>query len=123
MKIGCAVVLVILLILACLWKAGVLQAYMPTTQTGPAIPPSCVAVGQPHTDTHHTLQLVRCGRQYEVLGQQDQGPTYVTALSAWFQAGTIGSLAYANFPFQPCVKVYVLYPRGESPVLVGLDKC
>ena len=89
----------------------------------PTIPASCVAVGQPRMDPHHSVQLVRCGNQLQVLGRQDQGPTYVTTLSPWIQAGTLAALAYATFPFEPCLKVYVLRPTGESPVLVGLDKC
>ena len=123
-KIGCATIVMLLLVAACLWKAGGLEALgqMPS-HTGPTIPPSCVAVGQPRLDAHHTVQLVRCGQAFQVVGSEDQGPTYVAALSPWFPAGTIASLADATFPFQHCLKVYVLRPKGESPVLVGLDSC
>jgi len=123
-KIGCATIVTLLLVAACLWKAGGLPAFGQTpAHTGPTIPPSCVAIGQPRVDAHHTVQLVRCGQAFQVVGSEDQGPTYVTALSAWFPAGNIASLAYATLPFQHCVKVYVLSPRGETPVLIGLDKC
>jgi hypothetical protein len=66
---------------------------------------------------------VRCGTQFQVLGREDQGPTYVTALSPWFAAGTTAFLAYATFPFKRCLKVYILRPAGERPVLAGLDTC
>jgi hypothetical protein len=121
-KLGCVTLLTVLLVLACIVKANLLQAHGPALAT-PAIPASCVAVGPPRLDPHHSIQLVRCGNQWQVLGRQDQGPTYVTTLSPWIQAGTIAALAYATFPFEPCLKVYVLRLRGESPVLVGLDKC
>ena len=53
-KLGCATLLMVLLVLACLWKAGMLEAQgRAPTQTNPAIPPSCVAVGQPRSDPHH----------------------------------------------------------------------
>ena len=121
-KLGCATGLAVLLVLACVVKATMLQAQGPKLAT-PTIPASCVAVGQPRMDPHHSVQLVRCGNELQVLGRQDQGPTYVTTLSPWIQAGTLAALAYATFPFEPCLKVYVLRPTGESPVLVGLDKC
>ena len=121
-KLGCATGLSVLLVLACVVKATLLQAHGPQLPT-PTIPASCVAVGQPRMDPHHSVQLVRCGSQLQVLGRQDQGPTYVTTLSPWIQAGPIAALAYATFPFEPCLKVYVLRPTGERPVLVGLDKC
>jgi len=123
-KLGCSTLLMVLLVLVCLWKAGVLEAQeRAPTPTTPAIPPSCVAVGQPRSDPHHSVQLVRCGTQFQVVGREDQGPTYVTALSPWFAAGTTASLAYATFPFKRCLKVYILRPAGERPVLAGLDTC
>jgi hypothetical protein len=118
-KLGCVTGLAVL---ACVVKASMLQAHGPQLPA-PTIPASCVAVGQPRMDPHHSVQLVRCGNLLQVLGRQDQGPTYVTTLSPWIQAGTLAALAYATFPFEPCLKVYVLRPTGESPVLVGLDKC
>jgi len=121
-KLGCVTLLMVLLVLACVVKATLLQAHALDLAT-PTIPASCVAVGQPRMDPHHSVQLVRCGNQLQVLGRQDQGPTYVTTLSPWIQAGPIAALAYATFPFEPCLKVFVLRPTGESPVLVGLDKC
>ncbi len=121
-KLGCVTLLTVLLVLACMVKATLLQAQGPKLAT-PTIPASCVAVGQPRMDPHHSVQLVRCGSELQVLGRQDQGPTYVTTLSPWIQAGPIAALAYATFPFEPCLKVFVLRPTGESPVLVGLDKC
>ncbi len=121
-KLGCATLLMVLLVLACVAKAALLKAQEPTVTT-PAIPASCVAVGQPRMDAHHTAQLIRCGTQFQVLGREDQGPTYVIVLSAWFPAGNIASLAYATFPVKHCFKVYVLRPTGEPPALVGLDKC
>jgi hypothetical protein len=121
-KLGCATLLVLLLVLACVAKATILKAETPVV-TAPAIPASCVAVGQPRMDAHHTVELVRCGSQFQVLGREDQGPTYVTALSPWFPAGNLASLAYATFSWKHCLKVYVLRPAGEAPVLVGLDKC
>ncbi|MFL5657723.1 MAG: hypothetical protein ACJ8CB_26525 [Ktedonobacteraceae bacterium] len=121
-KLGCATLLMVLLVLACVAKATLLKAQEPAVTT-PAIPASCVAVGQPRMDAHHTVQLIRCGTQFQVLGREDQGPTYVIVLSAWFPAGNIASLAYATFPLKHCLKVYVLRPTGEPPALVGLDKC
>ena len=121
-KLGCATLLMALLVLACIAKATMLEAQQPTV-TPPTIPASCVAVGQPRLDAHHSIQLVRCGSQFQVLGREDQGPTFVTALSIWFPAGNIASLAYTTFPFKHCLKVYVLRPAGEPPALVGLDKC
>ncbi len=87
-KLGCVTLLTVLLVLACMVKATLLQAQGPKLAT-PTIPASCVAVGQPRMDPHHSVQLVRCGNELQVLGRQDQGPTYVTTLSPWIQAGTL----------------------------------
>src|SRR2546423_15643117 len=92
-KLGCATLLMVLLVLACLWKAGMLEAQgRAPTQTNPAIPASCVAVGQPRSDPPHSGQLVRWGTQFQVVGRGNQGPPYVTAPRPWFSPGTTASL-------------------------------
>src|SRR5207253_9405189 len=117
-KLGCATLLMVLLVLACVVKASMLQAHSPTLPT-PTIPASSVAVGQPRMDPHHSVQLVRSGSQLQVLGRQDQGPTYVTTLCPWIQAGPIAALACATFPSAPCLHVYALPPPGATPARVS----
>src|SRR5205823_3221964 len=59
-RLGCVTLLMVLLVLACVVKATLLQAHALDLAT-PTIPASCVAVGQPRMDPHHSVQLVRCG--------------------------------------------------------------
>src|SRR5947209_2621791 len=59
----------------------------------PSTPASYVAIELPQMDRQHSLQLVRSGNELQLVGHQDQGPTYVTTLSHWIQAGTLAALA------------------------------